>query len=243
MIMRCEIFAKAVQIYQQMSELHPYRHIVHYSDVMPERWIKFLKDLADMFPVLLLDEVGERGRKSASTMQSHMNTVGADSGPMAWFRIDDDDLLSVDYLDALSPYVEEANIGRGVSFGRGLAAMHTAEGLSNFRFVHNPLGSAGLAYIGRFDSSTGQVNLPGEPGHPRTDLHFPVILDSTDVKFVWIHHLGQDTKSDATEAANNRRIEGTFAKWEKVPSPDDFVSKFPSLRRDLVRASAADRAR
>lgn len=230
---RFHLLRRALPIYQAMSEVHDYRHILHYSAIMPNPWRARLLNLADEFPVVLLDEV--EGKPSTERVISRaMTSSSAQTGPIAWFRVDDDDLLSIDYIDGLKQYLTERNVGLGVSFGSGLAALFEGDQMTALHRVHVPMLGLGLAFIGWFDRDRGEAQIP-QPSvaHSRTDTRVPVIVDSRDVRFIWVHHLGQDTKSASTIEQNERRIEQTFTKWERVSEPTSLIQKFPTLASDF----------
>ena len=225
---RCEIFCTlALPIYQQMADRHAYRHIVHFSEALPGKWRDRLYEAAYDYPVLLLDKVDGPQMHSQVTMRRDIEARNPDVETVAWFRVDDDDLLSVDYLDRLNTYATPQHHGFAVSFGLGVAALYGEGGFSDFREVHARLPSQGQAYIGRNDRLAGRLVFPKATTHTRQDTSSPVIYDSRDVAYVYTFHDGQDRGVGAASAAD--RLE----RYEPFKNMRALRSRFPTIAAHL----------
>jgi hypothetical protein len=75
------------------------------------------------------------------------------AGIFASVRLDDDDALSSNYLQALARYLKPEFVGSHISFPLGIQATHSAAGrpLTDARVVDKPLIALGLAFINSFD--------------------------------------------------------------------------------------------
>ncbi|GAB2470991.1 hypothetical protein GCM10007967_26810 [Xylanimonas ulmi] len=182
----------AMPIYQEMSEDFDYRHIVHYTDSLPEPWKSRLFEASERYPVMLLDRV-ERKIDASSVIAEDLKDR-AESSLVVRFRVDDDDLLSVNYLHRLSRFVTADHLGWSVSFGRGVGALFTQDHHHEFRIVHAALPSQGQAYIGKFDAFTHELWLPeANRGHHVQDLLTPVIVDSRQINYLRTYDDNQDS--------------------------------------------------
>lgn len=230
---RFEIFTKrALPIYQQMANGKNYRHIVQYSDLMPEKWKEKLFQCARDFPVVLLQEV-KHTTASVDAMLEELKTQKAPSGVVVWFRVDDDDLLSADYLDQLEQYAQESFGGMAVSFGSGITAAYTNGTFKNFRLIRKHLMSQGQAYIGRYDAAESKIIFPKASDHTKTDINTPVIIDSRKPAYFWVHHDSQDTSVDMNKQVAISKIDNLLAGLPRLKKAESYVSLFPSIYADI----------
>ena len=221
---RAQIFFRyALPHYQAMADRHAYRHIVHYTDSLPEKWRDELHAAASRFPVVLLDNVTET-LDSVETVRRHVATEHPDTDVVAWFRIDDDDILASSYLDRLSDYATPEHDGWAVSFGLGAGAMYDGQKFVNARrmLIHGP--SQGQAYIGRFDARSESISFPRAINHHREDTVAPMICDSREYAFLQTFHEHQDQTYNTGHDALARH-----ARYPAVEDADRLLKAFPSL--------------
>lgn len=142
---RVQIFCElAAPLYQQMAERHAFRHFVYYSPLLPERWRRELEAAAQTYPVLELVPVESDQLDVLERMEGHLARTAGDQQALVFaFRIDDDDLLSADYLDQVEPYLIEAHEGYAVSFASGYAGFFENGGYSLLRRHYQPMSSMG----------------------------------------------------------------------------------------------------
>lgn len=217
-------FGKSAPILQALSERHRYRHILQYSANMPTKWKDRLYALSADFPVLKLKEISN-ATGAADTMLQLLEGEGSQT--IATFRVDDDDILSADYLDQLAPYTVTAFHGMAVSLGLGVAAIYCNGEFTELREIKQPLISIGQAYIGRYNAETHKLHLPRSQSHAQIDRYTPTILDSRSHAFVWTHHVNQDTRVADDNA--EKAILGKLRKLPAIPESLDISSKFPTL--------------
>jgi hypothetical protein len=187
----------AVPLLQQMRKEHDYRHVVSYSPEMPEPWLGELLAAAERYDVLALLPAGSAG--VPSEFERILQKVGSPSRTVVWFRVDDDDLLSIDYLDRLAVYSTSSERGRGVSMARGYSALWHDGVVVHPREARRPLGAQGQAYIGAYDHGSRKLTMPRPGDHSTIDRRMPTILDSRFHTFLHLRHLGQDTRSGEEE--------------------------------------------
>lgn len=226
-------FNKAVPIYAKMADNRFYRHIVTYSTFMPEKWRIRLKQEAAKYDFLILVELG----KDNWYIPIAEILDGQPSGVLAWFRVDDDDLLPVNYLASLEAYTKEAFQGMLVSFGSGLNAIYDKHTFKNFRVRHFPFLGLGQAFIGGYNADEKSYWLPQSGKHGLVDLYTPTIVDSRQPMFVWTQHRFQDTLVHGHANLLNSAIRGMLADFKKIQGDDidSLCALFPTIEKELRR--------
>lgn len=223
---------KALPAYQEMAGKYFYKHILSFSDVMPVKYKKLLLDAARKYPVLRLNKVNDNvsiNRIAESFLENK------ESGPIAFFRVDDDDLLSSDYMDLLSRYVREEYNGMAVSFGSGIAAKYYRSSFRNFRQCRSRLMTMGLAHIGKYGAQDGRISIPPFFEHTETDRFIPVIVDSRSQAFLCTMHAGQDTSNGADAHLSRNRLLSRLSSMPAIQSASQLIDKFPAISEDLIR--------
>lgn len=229
---RAAIFHElSLPLLQQMSQGRDYRHLVTISADLPDPWMGQLREAAAQHPVLLLHDV--EGLKLREQMREHLVATGSPSRTVVWFRVDDDDLLSITFLDQVAHYATRHDRGRGVSLGSGFSAVWHDGEISQVRAVTRRLGSQGQALVGRYDASTQTLHIGGPGSHSSLDRRLPTILDSRQPSFLQLRHLGQDTGS-AADLAALRAAPVTGTAVESAEEFETLLELFPTLSRSLV---------
>lgn len=227
MELRTEIFLKlAVPVYAAWSERFRYRHIVHFSSDLPDKWRSALEESARRFPFLLLDEVTDKIDHNA-VIARHLSHNGSDVELVARFRVDDDDILASDYLPRLAQYVNPTHDAWAISFGLGIVARHQGRRYSDFRLKYEPRTSAGQANIGRWDAAKQRLATPefvNGFSHGHVDRHRATIFDAREVMFLRTFHAFQDYQLD-TGSPEERRI-GRLRPFEDAAV---LRAKFPTI--------------
>lgn len=226
-------FGKAAPIYELFSKKCFYRHIIQYSDVMPQKWIERLKLEVEKYDFFVLAECHDKGLNLPIVDVLE----GEKSGTIAFFRVDDDDILSSSYIDQLKKYLRKEFEGMIVSFGSGLMAGYENKAYYDFRVCHRRLLALGMAFIGSYDSIGKSYKLPKGGGHETVDLNAAVIIDSRIPTFVWTHHKNQDTKSKSS----SNSVANHLSRHAKIKSVDGYLSHFPTLEKDFLEFMARNR--
>lgn len=228
---RCDIFLTlTVPILQQMADRHDYRHIVMYSEEMPDPWRSELLAAAEQYPVLCLQE-SVRGETANPSIEELLATSVGPSRTVVRFRLDDDDILGVDYLDRLSAYTTFADRGRSVSLASGYSALYDQGTVSHVRAARRLFASQGLAAIGFYDAQRSVLTLRSGGAHHQIDRSMPTIVDSREPVFFQMRHTGQDTVTDTEEA--RAQIVQSLDTMSPVPDMDAVLWRFPTLAGHL----------
>lgn len=229
---RLDIFLKrALPIYETYSKKFSYKHILLYSKVMPDKWKEKLYEAAEKYSCLVLREVTDT-IYFHDLMESYLVENRKVDCPVALFRVDDDDILSADYLEQLSKYTDFPFEGMSVSFGRAIPAKYENGKFVDFRTLRFPLLSMGLANIGKFHAASGKLQLPGAVNHMETDQHRPVIIDSRKPAFIWTHHAHQDSNHNINGKGTLSPIEEAFLGYKTIVEANYFNS-FPTVSDDF----------
>lgn len=235
MALRMKIFQDyAMPIYAEYAKAYNYHHIVYYSKVMPDEYKTWLLELSQRYSFLLPVEVTDK-IDGISVMKSILDL--SDSTSVAYFRVDDDDLLSIDYMDRLSRYVKPEFSGMAVSFSKGYAARFDGDNFLDFRHSHQRFNSMGLAYVGFWDSHSKKLAFPRPVGHHETDLFIPTVVDSTTFTYVQTHHSNQDSFGGASKAIAQAELDKILLGMRPVDGDHlkDLMSHFPTLVGDVER--------
>lgn len=237
---RCEIFLNhsmpQLELAARDVELV---HIVSYSDSLPEKYKAILAEGAERFPFLRLEERAH-GRTiltakdvAVAAMPSH--------GAFGVFRLDDDDLLPVDYFDQVSPYVTAANAGMQVSLAVGATALYEDGVYTNIRNPYWPMLAIGLLDVCHLNED-GSVKTPLPAPHHRSDRTNPVIVDGRGLGWLWVRHASQDTSLDLGGPANPDTLDRVVAQMAKYPEFTDsghLARSFPLVKDRLLPATPA----
>ena len=227
---RFDVFFKyALPIYKKYADEFQYKHILLYSAHMPSVWKEKLFNELMKFPFVRPCEVDDT-ISYMGVMDSYLQETCKGDTPVALFRVDDDDILSADYMRQLSKYANFPFEGMSVSFSKAVGAYFSDGRFVSFKKVHKPMLSMGLATIGRYDSSTKKLIMPRAVNHAETDKHRPVIVDGTIPAFVWTHHPTQDSNQDKKGASD--RLSNELVRLPSIVNRGELDS-FPTLLPDF----------
>lgn len=182
------------------------RLLVYTSEQLPDVDRAILNRLVKPHPwieVVTLASGAELGKSLGDIIASTLTErfPGQAPVPYATLRLDDDDALSFDFLARVRRYVAEPYLGMAASFGRGFAAWVDTQGqFKAFRHMVYPNLALGLAYIGGFDTRTGEFRsryrtIMGLGRHTRIHMKAPVILACRRPSYLRTLYVGQDSKS------------------------------------------------
>lgn len=165
-------------------------------------------------------------------------------------RLDDDDALSIHFLEHLEGYTAQRYADFIVSFGSGYALHFDAEAdtiLGAFDW-YRPKNSVGMAHIGFFD----QEKKGGAPGkifglgnHSYADRARPLILDSREPLIIRAFHDQQDSpprKRLEGEPADPEEIRGLFS-LQGIALPSRGQSRAFYLAHEEARREARRKSR
>ena len=229
MSIRAKIFAEiSLPLMAKMKEDFDFRHIVSYSSILPEKWKVMLKNLQIEYPFLYLHEADTQKENVLEDILK-----GKPSGSIAYYRLDDDDLLSVNFLKALSKYNNLAFKNMAVSFGKGFAGYFKDGHFIDFRDCKQRFIAIGQAYIGSYID--GRVEIPSIHSHHTLDENYPVIVDSKEPMYIHTHHAHQDTnyRFSSNSSSTSVSIDNELLKFPKSKNFEGLNKAFPVLANDI----------
>lgn len=233
---RIDIFIKrALPIYEIMSRGLFYRHLISYSVEMPLEYVRHLELASKKYPFLILQQVDSKGQ-SENFFDKILH--GKPNGTVAIFRVDDDDLLSREYLHHLSRYANSQFHGMVVSFGRGYAAQYSEGRFSNFKEEVSRFIAIGQCYIVPWLKNSNQFSQPKIYSHNNIDNFLPTISDCSFYSYVHTHHLNQDSNSESDRVEVLRS--DIHPKLLGLKSPNNYADigdMFPAIKDDAMSAS------
>lgn len=222
-------------ILQRLADRHDYTHIVQYSDTMPELWLSQLRVAAQRYPVLTLVEAStppDLGR----LVHQIVRDSDRPSRPVVQFRLDDDDLVGVDYLDRIAEFSTRADAGRAISLATGYTGFFRDGGLVGpVRKIRRVFGAQGLAYVGWYDRGADRVDIKAGGKHYQVDRRMPTLVDSRVPAYFQMRHVGQDTLLNEEEA--ERAIQASLEKLTVIKSTAAVANAFPTLADLLPRGA------
>lgn len=220
----------AAPIYQRMAAERDFRVLVLHSPELPEPWAGELHDLADRYPVL--DLVAVPGMVDLREPVRRSLAGSGRSGTVVMLRVDDDDVLALDFLDQLAAYATPAHEKWCVSLSRGVAARLTASGPTDFRRHLIPFSSIGQAFVGSYRARGGLLELPPATPHTRVATRRPTIVDARTASWLQLRHPLQDTRLRHDPQVAERLIVQQLSRMEPVVDHAMLLRKFPTLEVD-----------
>lgn len=232
---RIRIFCDlAAPIYQQMAERHDYRHFVYYSKEMPERWTDALNQAAVEFPVLRPTLVDSDRINTIGHIESILAERRSSKESLVFlFRVDDDDILALDFLDQVSEYMHELHRGYAVSLADGFAGLYEDGEYREFRRHTHVLSSMGQGTIGAWAPADGKLRIPQIVNHGKTHFRRSVLVNAQRPTFLQTRHVGQDTASQggAVESLEMARADllTRFSRLKAIDDVSELKSQFPTV--------------
>ena len=204
------------------------RHVVSYSESLPEKRKDALRKAAEQYPFLVLEELpdGVQPRDRVETVGNYL-TKGTVFGE---FRLDDDDILSNDYFERMGDYVTDNLVGYVVSFPLGIEAILAEGKAMNLREMHYPMYGLGLLYVCK-KLADGRIRRPSSSSHTKVDRHNPTILDARRLSYVRFNHSTQDNSMSATSDADLSRIAAGMEKYPQLRDGFNLEESFPTIAR------------
>lgn len=227
-------FGSSLPLLARAARDHDVRHIVSFSESLPDRYRDKLAAAAARYDFLYLDERGD-GEQPMDPIEVVRRGLLGEEVIYAEYRLDDDDLLSTDYFRLLSPYVVASEVGRYVSFAKGLTGVYEQGTFTDVRVCRQPMVAIGLARICRL-LSDGRVEQPAKTRHTVADTVAPVILDSRKIAYFWSRHVEQDTAVVYASASDGRHVRDHLSRATSgFPPVTDWSEVYEQFPEDLVR--------
>lgn len=220
---------------QEMSERHNYRHLVYYSPELPDKWANQLFEAAAAYPVLEPIQVDTLRIPTRHHISEIISSRGDTSEAMVFaFRIDDDDMVSRDYLDQIEPYLIPEHNGFAVTLASGYAGYYEDHEYVEFRQRMDPMVAIGIGAIGTWDPTLQKLDLDLISNHRMTPFRRSVLMDAKRPTFIHTWHAGQDSvlaDAGAPEGQEGRVAEykRRFERIRNVESLGTVAERFPTV--------------
>ena len=198
-------------------------HVVHISETLPLKYKTALKEAERKFDFLRIEEVDRfvaPSSPSKKMIRTIVNERNPDQGIFGIYRLDDDDVLPVDFFSRMAPYIDPEHVGWRVSFPNSMSAVRGRSTYHRPWFKYFPKAAAGLLSIHQLTSEANILGLQTKApkkGHLNLDTLFPTVLDARGPGFFQARHESQDsTLTSVPEPFFTR----TFEAGAKRPAAD-----------------------
>lgn len=181
----------SLPLLEQSSMNFKFIHILQYSPLLPDIYKKRLFDLLSQYDFLRIQEVSNENPhlKFLSLVENKIKTDNCKI--FGYFYLDDDDLISIDYFAKSYKYLDDTFIGYHVSYGLGLTGFFDGSEYQYFKKVYYPKLNIGILRVCSYDSK--KFVYPKTGPHTLIDQKSPIVLDSTEISWLWTRHKNQDT--------------------------------------------------
>jgi len=201
-----------------------FRLIVFISTMLNGEFKKELYEMQKEFTWLtFIERSPQEGMGADLSALSLLKEIKFDNKkiPVLTFRLDDDDFLSINYLQKIIEYCSEEYIDKVVTFPHGYKCLWnpSLEKILQLQEVRRPFIAIGLSAISCFNAEKGIFESRISTvftgiNHKQIPDHFNTIIDDSECMYVWSHHSDQDTfgrfKSEIMTEANHFVIEKNF---------------------------------
>lgn len=232
---RSEIFFNlSLPIIASQAKDYQFFHIIKYSDLLPQKYKDMLEKAKNEFPFLILDETTSTRNRDILKDIIKKKILDIDSKGTSqlfgYFSLDDDDLLSCDYLSAMEEYISKPYVGKIISFGKGITAIFDQGKISHIRDAYVPKINIGMMRVCEYNVVKDLFTIPPSHSHAKQDYVCPVILDSRLTHFCWLRHLNQDTNFRKKECSQKSQLLSSLDAHSPTQLENDkIVSLFPTL--------------
>lgn len=204
-----------------------FRIIILYSTLLPNSTIAILKEYASNYNSIILQSRAEDDYLDINgSIKNVLHNINTNNNHHLFcsFRLDDDDILSSQYLHNLNQYIKIENLNKFISFPSGLEILWNDgkwEKICNYRknFI-----AIGLAHIGLFNIEenkflTNPETIYAGINHFDIPEKFEYIIDESPYSFIYSRHKYQDTS-----------IKYKFSNTNVIQNDNGLSQYFPFIR-------------
>lgn len=243
--LRMEMFSKIIvpSLSKMNCEGVNYIHFIVCSHSLPLKYKIQLLEITNKYRFLRLVEVDFLSDLNIRThILKEFEQMSAPKNIFGYFSLDDDDILSIDYLQNMKKYLQKNFLGMNIVFSKGYTTFYESGDTSLIlREVRFPFINIGQMRICEFDGDKG-IRIPNTGSHMLTDLSVPTIIDSTKHNFVWLRHAVQDTSSHFKNSEYLKKIMNDLNKYpivnETISDVFPIVAKYISDKSTLLEKSS-----
>ena len=232
---RADVFFNlSLPLLDQARKDHQYRHILSFSDELPAKYQLKVEEAAERYTWLILDRhvAGIGAHNADRVARNLMRGRGENEGVYGTFRLDDDDLLPLNYFDRMDRLMGKFSVGMYVSLGAGITAIQQCGKFWNARKVVQRMFSAGLMSVSRLNADTTVTRPLNYLSHHLADERAPVIVDSREPGFFWTRTILQDT-SFSRDKMDYERLNLELRHLPVAEKSLDVLPYFPVLSDTL----------
>lgn len=234
--LRTDIFLNhTVPTLAKAAEGFNVKHVVSFSESLPQKFKGQLQEAADSFDLLHLDELPD-GDSGWTAVRRYVQKSGF-KGTFGRYRLDDDDVLSAHYFQTTAPYIKPEFEGMLVSMPLGIEAVYADGQFFHLREAHTPMNSMGLMSICAVKED-GTVVEPQSGPHDKSDRYAPVILDATQVGYLRAIHAGQDNAMRHDPGLVMARLMENMAAFPPFTDVATLEAAFPTVAKQMQSTSA-----
>lgn len=228
---------------EQASHDHDLVHIVTISPSLPQQYKQALHQARSQYRFLRIHETTRRAAPShpnLSLVKTMLTKRSMEGKVFGMYRLDDDDLLPVDYFQRLGSYVTNEHVGYRVSLPQGIGAIRAQHGYVLPWSFYEAKSSAGFLTVHKFSRDGKKIyGLEARhhlKGHHKADRNFPVILDARTPGFFRARHRTQDSTLSAAEGPFFTRVIDQ-ALTRPTASQSDINSAFPHVKSRIATSA------
>ena len=233
--LRTDIFLNhTVPALAKAAEGFDVKHVVSFSQSLPQKFKEQLQEAADKFDVLHLDELPD-GDSGWTAVRRYAQAAGV-KGTFGRYRLDDDDVLSTHYFQTTASYIKPEFEGMLVSMPLGIEAVYADGQFFHLREAHTPMNSMGLMSICSVKED-GTVVEPQSGPHDKSDRYAPVILDASQVGYLRAIHAGQDNAMRHEPGVVMARLMENMAAFPPFTDVAALEAAFPTVAKQMQSTS------
>lgn len=196
---------------EEASKGHSFLHIIEYSDNLPLKYIKELKELSSKYTFLQLNEYNTDCIPKFTPQEmaiKHLNLQKVEKDRMIGiFILDDDDCLSLNYFNIMSKYLKTPYYGFTISLGLGVTGIFDqSQSITHITESYYPKVNIGLMRVGVYRKDSNKIIFAKIKSHMKVDKETPTILDSRVISYFWSRHNNQDTVNNSQYTNNLNRL-------------------------------------
>lgn len=195
---------KLIQERLEGTDTHKLQVFLATSQQLPEKYKQKLDELAREFRWLNICYLPSSGVGLETVATDYIERLFSNiEKPILYssIRLDDDDILSVDFLNRLETYVTKENIGRAITFANGYYGVYSSEknSFTKTSDIFYPKLALGLAFVNKYDKN-GYSNkiktIYGAGNHSLIDRRVPVITDGKKPSYIRTLHIHADSHDE-----------------------------------------------
>jgi len=170
------------------------KHIIQYSDNLPQKYIELLKGLQAKHPFIILQCTKNTAPDAFDIINNQIDTGES----FAVANLDDDDIVGNDFFVTIAEHIKVENAGFYVSMPSGFTGYldFSSRKIDNIRKVHRKFINIGLTRICQKLGDNDFI-APKIVNHVLVDKTYPSIIDPRTSCFFWIRSQEQDTTSQS----------------------------------------------